>query len=509
VPNAPAGVTVGDHYTPRPVQELFHNSEATYPLMEGGRGGGKSMALLWEAISECLLVAGCNCLLLRRTLTAVEKGGIEDHFTKYVPKALYRTFNQSKHIVTLHNGSKLFFGHIRTEKDLMQYQGAEFLFIGWEELTQFTFSQWDFMKGSNRCPIKSFWLDGVEYLTKPRMAGGTNPNGKGSGWVKALWIKKKPPAGMFIPDYDPNEYEAIHSTYEDNPTYANDKDYINKLNSISDPVLREAWIPGSWDILAGQFFQNWDEELHVKTLSQIQFLDWQPRWISIDWGFQHACVALWWTVVKVVDEASVMYGKTIILNYRQLVMHKLNEELIGEEIVKQNHTGDKFDKIENVYLSPDRFTATGSGADAIHSIADHIGDVFVKYNIPRPERANNRRVDGWRLVYTLLDTEGVGVLNTCRDVIDSLPKLMRSEKEPEDAEKEGDELFLDVCESFRYGLMSYASTAPIPREVANQERIKAIKDNTQKYLEYLRLCNKPEGSDVAFNIPNARNWRHR
>ena len=86
--------------------------------MEGGRGGGKSIALLWEAIRECLLVSGCNCLLLRRTLTAVEKGGIEDHFVKYVPKKLYRSFNQSKHIVTFHNGSKLFFGHIRTEKTL-------------------------------------------------------------------------------------------------------------------------------------------------------------------------------------------------------------------------------------------------------------------------------------------------------------------------------------------------------------------------------------------------------
>jgi phage terminase large subunit len=510
VPNAPGDLTIGQYYTPYPgPQTAFHNSEATYPLMEGGRGGGKSIALLWEAIRECLLVAGCNCLLLRRTLTAVEKGGIEDHFTKYVPKALYRTFNQSKHIVTFHNGSKLFFGHIRTEKDLMQYQGAEFLFIGWEELTQFTFSQWDFMKGSNRCPIKSFWLDGVEYLTKPRMAGGTNPNGKGSGWVKALWIKKKPPAGMFIPDYDPSEYEAIHSTYEDNPTYANDKDYISKLHSIADPVLREAWIPGSWDILAGQFFQNWDEELHVKTLSQIQFVAWQPRWISIDWGFQHACVILWWTIVKVVDEASVMCGKEILFCYRQLVVRKLNEELLAEEIVKSNNTGEVFDKIEHVYLSPDRFVATGSGSDAIHSIADHIGDVFVKYNIPRPERANNRRVDGWRLVYTLLDTEGVGVLNTCRDVTDSLPKLMRSEKEPEDAEKEGDELFLDVCESFRYGLMSYATTAPIPREVLNQEEIKGIKDNTAKYMRYLQLQAQNNQSDVVLNIPSRGAMRHR
>lgn len=526
MPNAPGDICIGEFYTPRPVQVQFHESEATYPLMEGGRGGGKSMALLWEAISECLLVAGCNCLLLRRTLTAVEKGGIEDHFSKYVPKKLYRSFNQSKHIVTFHNGSKLFFGHIRTEKDLLQYQGAEFLFIGWEELTQFTYSQWDFMKGSNRCPIKTFELDGVTYLTKPRMAGGTNPNGKGSGWVKALWIKKRPPAGMFIPDYDPTEYEAIHSTYEDNPTYANDKDYISKLHSIADPVLREAWIPGSWDILAGQFFQNWDGEWdhekrafvgrHVKELRLVEFETWQPRWISIDWGFQHACVVLWWTVVKNRDESSVNFGKNFILCYRQLVVHQMNEELLGKKIVEC--TFNKLDaqlyggvpKIEHIYLSPDRFTATGSGADAIHSIADHLGDVFVEFDLPRPERANNRRVDGWRLTYTLLDTDGVGVLNTCRDVIESIPKLMRSEKEPEDAEKEGNELFLDVCESFRYGLMSYAATAPIPREVAIQEEIKKIKDNTQKYMAYLRMTSKSPADDVAIPLPSRKEmWRNR
>ena len=34
--------------------------------------------------------------------------------------------------------------------------------------------------------------------------------------------------------------------------------YMQILNSIVDPVLRMAWIPGSWEILAGQFFQNWD-----------------------------------------------------------------------------------------------------------------------------------------------------------------------------------------------------------------------------------------------------------
>ena len=253
--SAPTDIDIGRFYTPQPVQRKFHASEARYPLLEGGRGGGKSTALLWEAISQCLLVPGANCLLLRRTLTAMEKGGIEDLFKKQVPRSLYRGYNATKHVITFYNGSNLFFGHVKTDADLLQYQGAEFLFIGWEELTQFTYRQWDFLKGSNRCPIKTYEHEGRMYAVRPRMAAGTNPNGIGSGWVKALWITKKP-VGEMAAKYEPTEYEAIHSTYEDNFVYRNDKNYIASLQSIVDPVLRQAWIPGSWDILAGQFFSE-------------------------------------------------------------------------------------------------------------------------------------------------------------------------------------------------------------------------------------------------------------
>jgi hypothetical protein len=73
------------------------------------------------------------------------------------------------------------------------------------------------------------------------------------------------------------------------------------------------------------------------------------------------------------------------------------------------------------------------------------------------------------------------VLDNCPDVIDSISKLMRDEKNIEDEQKEGNELFLDVCESFRYGVMSYANEQGIPREVEIQRIIQAIPDNTQKY----------------------------
>jgi hypothetical protein len=213
----------------------------------------------------------------------------------------------------------------------------------------------------------------------------------------------KKPVGEMAAKYDPTEYEAIHSTYEDNFVYSNDKDYIAKLHSIVDPVLRQAWIPGSWDILAGQFFQNWDPGRHVKSFGQCVFESWQPRWISIDWGFEHSTVVLWWTRVRIKADLDQKAERTVLLCYRQLIMRQTNEQLVAERIAAANHTGDKFDPIHHIYLSPDRF----SKIDQHHSIADKMGDIFVQYDLPRPERANNRRVDGWRLCYTLLDTDGV------------------------------------------------------------------------------------------------------
>ena len=40
-----------------------------------------------------------------------------------------------------------------------------------------------------------------------------------------MWITKKP-VGEMAAKYDPTEYEAIHSTYEDNRVYCNDANYI-------------------------------------------------------------------------------------------------------------------------------------------------------------------------------------------------------------------------------------------------------------------------------------------
>lgn len=492
-------ISIGDYYQPDHgaswgPQHQFHASPARYPLQEGTRGGGKTIALLWEGIRKALTVPGSNNLLLRRILKSAEMGGIEDHFLKYVPKGIYRQYNGQKHTVHFHNSSNLFFGHIKSDTDLKQYQGPEYLYVGWDELTQFTYPQWAFIKGSNRCPVP---LD--IYGDKPRatMAGGTNPNGIGSGWVKALWITRKLPAGIEDLTYNPNDYEVIHSSFTDNPIYANDADYISGLSSLP-PALRAAWLEGSWDILAGQFFPNWDLERHVKPREAVEFQDWQPRWIGIDWGFNHATCVLWFTVAKITNNLGEK--RDAIVCYRELVRRGINEAKLAEEIVKYNEG----DKIANVYLSPERFNRVNEE----HTIADRMGDCFVPAGLPRPERANNDRVGGWRLLYTLLDTEGFVTLGSCRDLIDSFPQLMRDEKDLEDAAREGSDLFLDVMESCRYGLMSYFNPRPIPREVANDLRIKAMPTNQAKYMEILRLQAQTPTSDLFLSVPQrVAPWR--
>src|SRR3989454_7800242 len=124
-----------DFYDPFPRQRQFHESRAKHRLFGGTAGPGKTKALLWEAIRQALEVAGCDTLLLRRTYPELESS-LLTYFRRDVPRALYKSYNESKHLVTWKNGSITRFGYCRNENDVYQYQGAEFLFIGIDERSE-------------------------------------------------------------------------------------------------------------------------------------------------------------------------------------------------------------------------------------------------------------------------------------------------------------------------------------------------------------------------------------
>ncbi len=437
-------IRFSDFYRPFPRQEQFHSSAAKYRLFGGAAGPGKTKALLWEAIAQANRHARADTLLLRRTFPELE-GSLLLYFRRDVPRELYRSFTEAKHLITWSNGSTTRFGYCKAEGDVYQYQGAEFLFIGIDELTLFTQKQWQFLTSRNRCPVAGSF---------PNMAGATNPGNIGHAWVKALWIDRKPAPGMERPEeYDPDDYAFIPARVWDNPIYANDANYLKTLNALP-THLRQAFLEGDWNVFAGQYFDIFDLGRYTERAEAIGLEDWWPRWISIDWGFAHNAAVHWHT----------QQGRRTI-TYRELVESRLSPRALAQEIVERSRTREgRSERIEAVYLSPDAFAQRTAEA----TIADQIGDVLVRAGLPRPAPADDDRVGGWMLMYQLLETDEWLITENCTELLRVVPILTRDEANVEDVLKmEGD----DAADAARYGLKSRLGPRRAPLEQRVAERV--------------------------------------
>src|ERR1700682_692149 len=264
-------------------QLQFHHRPAKSRLFGGAAGPGKTKALLFEAMRQAHNVPGSDSLLLRRTYPELESSLLA-YFRRDVPRSWYRRYNESKHVVTWLNGSTTRFGYCRNENDVYQYQGAEFLFIGLDELTHFPLKQWQFLTSRNRCPVPESFAC---------MAGASNPGNIGHAWVKALWVDHAPPPGFERPElYDACDYDFIRAKLADNPIYANDAAYHRTLEALPEH-LRRAFLEGDWNVFAGQYFDVFEFGRHTVRAEALRLEPWWPRWISIDWGFQHPSAVYW------------------------------------------------------------------------------------------------------------------------------------------------------------------------------------------------------------------------
>ncbi|HUJ41274.1 MAG TPA: terminase family protein [Candidatus Acidoferrales bacterium] len=454
-------------YRPFEKQRIFHESPAKYRLFGGAAGPGKSMALLMEAVGKARSHPGSNCLLLRRTYPELEKSLIL-LFRRHVPRELYLSYNEAKHLVTWRNGSLTQFGYSRSEHDIYQYQGAEFLFIGVDELTQFTLGQWTFLTSRNRCPVPG---------TSPSMAGATNPGGIGHTWVKSLWIDRRAPPGFENPEqYNAEEYEYIPALLRDNPVYKDDGNYLRSLQALP-ARMRLAYLEGDWNIFAGQFFDVFDLRKNVLPAAEMArpcAASWLPRWISIDWGFEHPAAVYWH-----VQDGSEDTGHTY--TYREFIAQRMSPRVLAHEIIERS----RGEKIDAVFLGPDAFSQRTDEA----TIAEQLGSVFAAASggtIPRPTPADNDRVGGWMLMYQLLESGQWVISDACKELIETLPSLVRDERNVEDIAKcEGD----DAAEAARYGLKSRLRQRVPPLETRLVERMQQVKtvDPTMRAMQARRI----------------------
>ena len=172
-------------YKPWPVQHAFHASPAPMRFFGGAAGPGKTSCLIVDHMIGCQgfnvdQAKHVHTLLLRRTVPQLEDTVIT-RFQELIPKELYRQFNMTRKVVTWLNGSSTNFGSMQYEHDAWAYQG-QWWKIGYDELCEFTYTQWNATSAWNRCPVS-------RHCTKD---GAGNPIGIGAGWVRRLFVDHVP-----------------------------------------------------------------------------------------------------------------------------------------------------------------------------------------------------------------------------------------------------------------------------------------------------------------------------
>ena len=211
-------------------------------LYGGAAGGGKTDALLMAALQH-VDEPSYSAILFRRTYQDLAlPGALMDRAHDWLRNSPAH-WNETDKRYTFPSGATLVFGYMDTEAHKYRYQGAEFQFIGFDELTQFPESQYRYLfhrlrrlEGS-RIPI--------------RMRAATNPGGIGHEWVKARFV---------TPHEDPDR-RFVPSLLQDNP-YLDQAEYLKSLEQL-DPVTRAQLLNGNWDAMpvGNRFHRDWFGDL--------------------------------------------------------------------------------------------------------------------------------------------------------------------------------------------------------------------------------------------------------
>lgn len=249
-------------------QALFLLLECEEALYGGAVGGGKTAALLMGAI-QYVDVPGYAALILRRTFPELEQpeGPIWQSLKWFgtVDESIRPVYAKAERTWTFPSGAVIRFGHLDDANAVMRYQGGGYHYVGFDELTHFEQSSYEFVAFSRqRKPPK-----GPLSEVPMRVRSSANPGGPGHIWVKKRFIDDRPADVAFIP-----------AKVWDNPGIDTD-DYVSRLQKLS-PVLQEQLLNGDWGAFEGAAFEQFDEAIHCVDIDEIPEA-WE-RFESMDHG---------------------------------------------------------------------------------------------------------------------------------------------------------------------------------------------------------------------------------
>lgn len=430
-------------------------------LYGGAAGGGKSDTLVMEATRQ-VDIPHYKGLLLRKTypqLTELIEKSL-NYYPQAFPGAVY---NDSKHTWRFPSGAKIIFGSMQYTKDKFNYQGKAYDFIGFDELTHFTYDEYIYMLSRNRPNGPG---------TRCYMRATANPGGIGHGFVKNRFVTAaKPmttiwePVAVELPDGTKlkkwmSRVFVPSSVFDNKKLLENDPNYLARLAALP-KADRDALMYGNWDSFSGQFFEEWrDNPDHYADRRYTHVIDpfeiptgWKI-YRSFDWGYAKPFSCGWWAV----DYDGVAYR--ILEYYGCTGTPNQGVRLNAQEVFQKIHKIE----CEHRWLKGKRITGvadpaifTQDGGPSIYEAAEKCGVYF--------DPGDNQRIPGWMQMHYRFSFDENGypmmyIFSNCTACIRTVPTLIYDLYQVEDLDTEGED---HVADEMRYFCMSRPIEPRLPK----------------------------------------------
>lgn len=260
-------------------------------LYGGAAGGGKSEAILMAAL-QYVEVPRYAAIIFRKTYADLAlPGALMDRAYEVLGNTSAK-WNGSEKTWTFPSGATLSFGYLDNENDRFRYQGSEFQYVGFDELTQFKERDYRFLFSRRRRT--------VDAKVPLRMRAGTNPGGPGHLWVK----KRFDPEGRKRPVRGRAFVKALIS---DNPWLDADEYKSSSLSEL-DSQTRRQYEFGDWTDFGGNHYYPDRWPRYIDTGDAYRIGDGPGRWRHIRKAECCRLLALDWAMGKPKKGAALEIG---------------------------------------------------------------------------------------------------------------------------------------------------------------------------------------------------------
>lgn len=438
-------------WKPQPKQLAFMQRPEFEALYGGSAGGGKSDALVVEALRQ-INFPYYKGLILRKTYPQLSE--LIDKSLLIYPRAV----PGAKYVSTSHtwifpSGARIRFGSLPHANSKYDYQGQAFDYIAFDELTQFAFD--DYMYLISRCRPNGAG-------TRCYVRATANPGGIGHGWVKTRFIDVAPPMTPVEDDITVEDNKGRKVTirrtrifvpatvFDNNVLLTNDPHYIATLGMLPE-AEKKALLYGDWNSFSGQVFrlvndpEHYDDRRWTHVVNPFPIPKTWPIIRGMDWGYSRPFSVGWYSVAPggVLYRIRELYGTTGAPN----VGIKWTPQQCAEKIWEIEHEDPNLMGRYIYGVADSAIFASDSGIPIVEAFEE--AQIYF-------EKASKQRIDGkmqchYRLAF---DEEGLPmfyVFNTCKHFIRCIPALVYDETNVEDVDTKGEDHNYD---EWRYVCMS-------------------------------------------------------